>query len=273
MNFGYTVVSQDSMSAAFGQILPPLSTARGHYRTSSGTTTRSGSWWVATNVVDNGNGSYTATGDYIGNLARAKYESSLSDTVTSNGLFMAQPLSIVNGIIYAYIPVSFTLDNIVTNLEITQNRTMVISKGSVTFQCWNGNALFAHQAAPTPDASEIASGKTPVLGLQDCRANVFPFVIDRTEGFIVPLLAPASSWSSRNGVTTGVFYKAASPCCWTTPYPGGATSNYDVGVKEDLENWLHEAYLNPQYFTPFVSDLCFCGFEYSNDVPSYIVYV
>lgn len=275
MKFGYTLVTQDNLGAAFGQILPPLSTARGHYGATGGTTTRSGSWWIATDVIDKGGGEYEVSGDYIYNLARAKYESSLGDTVTSNGLFMAQPLTIDNGIIYAYIPVSFTLDNVITNLEIS-NRTLIMSKGSVTFEPWYGGALFTHQPAPTPDASLVAAGRIPILGLQDCYANVPPLVLNRAASFIVPYLWASYPYNFANrvsnGRTSGIYYKAASPCCWTYAYPGLISNKADVGVAEDLAKWLNE-YYRFNYDSTFASVNCFCGFEYSDVVPDYIEYI
>lgn len=271
MNHGYFIAPSGD-AFGFGQILPPLSTTRGRHQeqTSGGYVTRrydTGTWWIATDVVDNGNGQYDVYGDYVSNLAGAvAFEDGIGNTQTTNGLFKAVPVYINNRIVSAYIPTSFTINNVVVALRINPNtKEMEIEKGSVTFEPWINGRLFTQEAVPS--LSDVS---------QDSLAMRNAVIRNYLGAFeFLPFLSGGLSvfqhyWSRVYG-STGIYYKAASDCAWSYEY-SAQTSDVQVGLAEDMAKWLKDYY---EHSIPgnMCSPYAFCNFEYQADVPDYVEFV
>jgi len=276
MNHGYFIAPSGD-AFGFGQILPPLSTTRGRHREQrSGGYVQAeyntGTWWIATDVVDNGNGQYDVYGDYVSNLAEAVFEDGIGNTQTTNGLFKAVPVNINNRIVSAYIPTSFTINNVVVVLRINPNtKELEIEKGSVTFEPWINGQLFTQEAVPS--MSDVSQDS---LAMRNAVIRDVPYPRGTFE--FLPFLRGGSStfqheWSRSFGTTRGIYYKAASDCAWCYEYPAQSLSNVQVGLAEDMAKWLKDYYKNPVPWNIMGSPDAYCNFEYQADVPSYVEFV
>jgi hypothetical protein len=272
MNYGYFIAPSGD-AFGFGQILPPLSTTRGRHqerRNSAGgyeLKYDTGTWWIATDVVDNGNGQYDVYGDYVSNLAgTVAFEDGMGNTQTTNGLFKAVPVNINNRIVSAYIPTSFTIDNVVVVLSINPNtKELEIEKGSVTFEPWIHGQLFTQGAVPSlSDVSQDSLAMRNAVIRSSGR--LFEFLPFLGGGSIVF----HHEW--RPNYTRGIYYKAASDCVWCYEYPAQNLSNLQVGLAEDMAKWLKYHY---EYSMPWnmCSPNAYCNFEYQADVPDYVEFV
>jgi hypothetical protein len=277
MNYGYFIAPSGD-AFGFGQILPPLSTTRGFHREQrSGGYVQAeyntGTWWIATDVVDNGNGQYDVYGDYVSNLAGAvPFEDGMGNTQTTNGLFKAVPVNINNRIVSAYIPTSFTINNVVVVLSINPNtKELEIEKGSVTFEPWINGQLFTQEAVPS--LSDVSQDS---LAMRNARISAD--VLGGQGLFVfLPFLSGdplifRHEWRRGYG-TRGIYYKAASDCAWCYEYPG-SSYNLQVGLAEDMAKWLKYLYehpLPPGY--GMSSPNAYCNFEYQADVPDYVEFV
>lgn len=271
MNYGYFIAPSGD-AFGFGQILPPLSTTRGlHREYGIGSVYDTGAWWIATDVVDNGNGQYDVYGDYVSNLAgTVAFEDGIGNTQTTNGLFKAVPVNINNRIVSAYIPTSFTINNVVVVLSINPNtKELEIEKGSVTFEPWINGQLFTQEAVPSlSDVSQdslamrnaviraVGTGAFEFLPLLKGGLSVFQHYFRRDS------LYP-------RGATFGIYYKAASDCAWCYEYPS-APSPRKVGLAEDMAKWLKDHYEYPMQGNTMCSPNAYCNFEYQDAVPDYV---
>jgi hypothetical protein len=274
MYYGYFIAPSGD-AFGFGQILPPLSTTRGRHREQrSGGYVQAeyntGTWWIATDVVDNGNGQYDVYGDYVSNLAgTVAFEDGMGNTQTTNGLFKAVPVNINNRIVSAYIPTSFTINNVVVVLSINPNtKELEIEKGSVTFEPWINGQLFTQEAVPSlsdvsQDSLAMRNARIRDVSYPGATFVFLPFLSGD------PLIF--QHYWSRNFGTSGIYYKAASDCAWCYEYPG-SSYNLQVGLAEDMAKWLKYHY---EYSMPWnmCSPNAYCNFEYQADVPDYVEFV
>lgn len=273
MNHGYFIAPSGD-AFGFGQILPPLSTTRGLRREqrSGGYTTAiydTGTWWIATDVVDNGNGQFDVYGDYVSNLAGpVAFEDGIGNTQTTNGLFKAVPVYINNRIVSAYIPTSFTINNVVVALSINPNtKELEIEKGSVTFEPWKNGQLFTQEAVPSPSdvpQDSLAMRNAVIRGY----GGTFEFLPFLRGDFSVF----QHVWR-RDGGTRGIYYKATSDCAWVYEYPGLDPLSRQVGLAEDMAKWLKDIYEHPLKGNTVCSPNAYCNFEYQADVPDYVEFV
>lgn len=272
MNHGYFIAPSGD-AFGFGQILPPLSTTRGRHREqrSGGYVTyvcNMGAWWIATDVVDNGNGQYDVYGDYVSNLAgTVAFEDGMGNTQTTNGLFKAVPVNINNRIVSAYIPTSFTINNVVVVLSINPNtKELEIEKGSVTFEPWINGQLFTQEAVPSmSDVSQDSLAmRNAVIRNYAGAFGFLPFLRGPWDVF-------QHDWSRYYG-TRGIYYKAASDCAWCYEYPAYSLSDVQVGLAEDMAKWLKNYYEHSLPVSMCSPD-AYCNFEYQADVPDYVEFV
>lgn len=285
MNHGYFIAPSGD-AFGFGQILPPLSTTRGLHREKSGgyvTIYDTGAWWIATDVVDNGNGQYDVYGDYVSNLAgTVAFEDGIGNTQTTNGLFKAVPVNINNRIVSAYIPTSFTINNVVVALSINPNtKELEIEKGSVTFEPWINGRLFTQEAVPSlSDVSQdsLAMRNAVIRGGTNygVKFEFLPFL--RSDwGFSAAEPYAFQHYFRRDsvyprGATFGIYYKAASDCAWCCEYLA-PPSPWKVGLAEDMAKWLKDIYEYPLQGNTMCSPNAYCNFEYQADVPDYVEFV
>lgn len=276
MNHGYFIAPSGD-AFGFGQILPPLSTTRGLHREKSGgyvTIYDTGAWWIATDVVDNGNGQYDVYGDYVSNLAgTVAFEDGIGNTQTTNGLFKAVPLNINNRIVSAYIPTSFTIDNVVVVLRINPNtKELEIEKGSVTFEPWINGRLFTQEAVPSlSDVSQDSLAmRNAEIGGYAGKFEFLPFLRGSSNVFQHYFrLDPVYP----RGANFGIYYKAASDCAWSYEYPAHSLLNVQVGLAEDMAKWLKDIYEYPLQGNTMCSSGAYCNFEHQVDVPNYVEFV
>lgn len=284
MNAGYFILSPNQDGFGFGQIIPPLSQTRGKHDEYTNSWTGggyrhvrdTGTWWIVTDVVDNGGGSFTVSGDYVSNLMSATYENGFGQQETTSGVFKAVPLMINNRVLSAYIPVPVTINNVVTTLGFNSDKSLNIAKGSVTFAPYINGGLFTQDAIPS--INDSPTPETTILAIHN-----LSFRSQTRQMELLPRMPISNSlhyyqqnWTTGGGTTSstsGIYYKAITPCAWSLKYGSSTLRNVEVGLATDMEQWLANGYNYPSMYQDMTSANCYCCFDYQSNVPDYIEYV
>ena len=229
---------------------------------------------IITDVTDNGGGSYTATGGTLASLLNGNINYANRNSSLSVGQAETVVAPLADNILSCYFPSQITL-NVVTQIELTSNFTITVTKANVVFSMGtlyntNTGAFRWVDADPAPNVANI---QNLLVAGHNCRLSLNRSSIPGGEKFEIGASDLLENTGGNNAIAMGRFYVPARQS-WESArhqYPSriGLYSNDAIltfpSSLQGLENWLSSYYNSCYPDDPYqswqgtVAGVCRCG--------------